>query len=1442
MSGWTLEISGHRSAAPAATLIDPATGNDLPDFLARAEPRPLLGRVPDGTLIAPGGMLLLGFNKYDFGTLPTEVPDPLSPTGFSDVDIPGLGAFERNGIGLTNRVPFIDFTATTGSNYRFFFGQQDGDPADGFFSQLLAPGNNFLPGPTYPPIPMIDPSTNVPYDPIAEEAGPGGSLPDLSPVPRSVFYRGLGADEVFDFLDYNGDGVDDAELPFRDATFDLDRYLRDRGISLAPDELEFFSIPQLQEPLSGVFSTTDPSAWDSAGSPAGSLPNKAYDRIVQLEVDAINGEAAPPAGAGGLLQVAAMVLGGGALPNYPERDLVDNDADNAVLSRDFVDNDMYEELDPATGSAYFGVDRPTDILNRGLEGIDEGDRRLVAAGGAKPPEFGRLVPPAGWVNALFSANIFGLQPGSYGFRHHPIRFGRPGLGERQTILPVLDYSDQGNLDLAFNDSPEFKTFVEERWYPGDNVIVTLYVGPPNQDRIADRVTYSERDVVNRQIHEGIPANIAFDASLPSTFNPAIGLRIPVPIEPNVGDALEREPLFDGPFSGAGFGDQLSDLVTIEATWPDDTMAVDFYRSLERRHPLDRGDRHGTTNRWEPTDGNYDDWTHGWGRKQYDYGSPPFINVQPTIAEGLAMRWDGLLGNGTLERTGERTLTPDERQIAHQLEASPLRMNYFARYLENPRVGNEPGIWSQPEDLTSVPTAITVNPDAGRQFKFAETFQESSHVRDPYPAPPVFIPANGPGRGELKRWTFSKALVRNRPFTSAGDLMTLPAFTLFRNFFAGSNPLQTNPPGFPFVKGKLPKQGTPFSLEEAGQEPSGLERYRLDGVLLAEAFKEDWTAITAVTKQEPLELNAGQASVYYPTGTPGRVDWVDQAPLDLPPEEWMPLFLFSFDAPQETGTVLQVTASPNAPDLGTPFQTPVVNFPRRTLFAQLMSPVVSPPAAVNAQPLVLIDRYPPEKRIVAYVSGNRFAANALDPNLPPSSFADVLFEWDGDDGLENGEYRAYVVTAIPLDGLRRGREEEIAALGSARDFYTSEGNSFIDLSDDVDPSTLAVDIEFYTDRDGNRRAWPTLEYPRDPGVLDRGSSLQESLGALTGVTPNSEGIIPFGTVKVENNYLALRLRNKATPGRLNRFTKVVLAPKHRSRGLININTAQSARRSTRGDSAVGIVLHNPLMGLPGLLTRPEDVRADGNDLPPPPGTADFRFDFDNNGVDDTWVTNPNGKLFEPLGLLPEATLNTFQLNPAVAANDGLFDLRRELTSAEFDDDGDPDNPGSVRENAMSIASRIREFMPDWGDGRYYRFPGDLYAYAQNLPGGTRIENQAPHFANEYPREIDFDVIFLPPLPPFTPPREGKAAVAAYGDIRYPAGPFIFERNNYRFEEASLRLSRMFNGISTRSDVFEIIVTAQSGYVDSADQPKGGLLQYRQNFQVLGERKVRVVYER
>ena len=76
--------------------------------------------------------------------------------------------------------------------------------------------------------------------------------------------------------------------------------------------------------------------------------------------------------------------------------------------------------------------------------------------------------------------------------------------------------------------------------------------------------------------------------------------------------------------------------------------------------------------------------------------------------------------------------------------------------------------------------------------------------------------------------------------------------------------------------------------------------------------------------------------------------------------------------------------------------------------------------------------------------------------------------------------------------------------------------------------------------------------------------------------------------------------------------------------------------------------------------------------------------------------------------------------------------------------------------------------------------------------------------------------------------------AANDIPVEPSEFLRER--------AARYTRIANELTTRSDVFEIIVTAQAGY--GYDEDGDGFINYRSDNEFIptGEKKVRTVYER
>lgn len=313
------------------------------------------------------------------------------------------------------------------------------------------------------------------------------------------------------------------------------------------------TVPLIPLRVAGVFDPAlpYPTGWvdDGKGNPNSTewpvfqAPD-APRRIIQVQVPGLNAELQPMSLEGAENFIANWVLRGGVFPNYPEHDAIDNDYDAHILAVDGVDY----TFEGAVAHPY------------GL-GVDEG-RWDLGAGRGVPGSFSWLPVP-----------LFLMTPdGGILSRFYP-----PGN------FPSLDYPYLWALD----SQPEWKEFTERRLYPGDNVVVSLFQGDPHdpgearlRKLLVDRITYTERDIVNRSISDFVPVT--------DPDNPNILIRPPLHYNTML-DVANQPYLY---------------------MWPDNTMGIDFYRSLERKHhPLYNGDRFGTQNRWQATDGNYDDWSH-----------------------------------------------------------------------------------------------------------------------------------------------------------------------------------------------------------------------------------------------------------------------------------------------------------------------------------------------------------------------------------------------------------------------------------------------------------------------------------------------------------------------------------------------------------------------------------------------------------------------------------------------------------------------------------------------------------------------------------------------------------------------------------------------------------------------------------------------------------------
>ncbi|MDZ4859493.1 MAG: lamin tail domain-containing protein [Candidatus Hydrogenedentes bacterium] len=980
--------------------------------------------------------------------------------------------------------------------------------------------------------------TNVPLDPIANPTVIGAGTSE-APIPRYAARGeagfastiGLGTNTWTGQWGVPVGSAAGAESIFQRATTAVDFVDRDGDGAAEVGTVE-----------DAVVSTFE------GATPAGDKP---WDRIVQLIPPLahplnLRNSALPLPGttAGDRLDVVAeMVLRGGILPNNPDFDLVDNDNDNAELMRDSVDNNgnrnmyVFDGLDNDGDGTTDDADEWNWVDNDGIDNepdglTDEGSDGIDNDGDSLIDELDELELIDELDEGVDEGNPFSA-------------LGVPKPGSFDRFSPVFVNATEPGYVRGVASYPEWKNFVERRFYPGDNVRVTLYRGFPEEAYAVDRVTYNQNDVENRA-----PDDVRRLDEVITTAPP---------------DYLTRFRMLDGNTGGA-----------ISRAWPENTMGLDFYRSLERKHPLYAGDRFGLANRWTATDGNYDDWGHGTNRWFFD-------NVTAGSSSMLSeLQFDDVINGTTVAVSGAL-------YFGHGLSGSPLRANYFQRVLEDPRLQHPSGP-DQPLRLVSNDAPVTEDPLVGDNTTL-----------------------------------LSRARVRDANFRSPGDLMTVPHLTLTRSYQLGNYDLL----------GREALQGSSVLPEDFidGGTPSYVK-----GASIGTDYPEDLRALLDIASQDSISLNVGQANFYplYPyvqhlTADNTLVEWEASSNDFRGPRAWSPVFLTSLDPngsePESadfTGTqtiTISQTGTPQFPHLQLPDGTPIANYPMQMAFIYRNTDLSRVPPFGNTQWLLQENatgtsdasvRWPLERRAMMYVSSN---PDGFDPNLvshqqlPPVGINDIhpseaLFVWDGADGLPNGEYDVYVVTMPDTSNL----------IESTRRFDANREDWLPEALERA-RRQLPIDIMFLTDKDGDRKVW--MDQPGNaqaglPDTVELGFNSQdaaiprEKYPLKAGLEPSSDGIVHYGVVKVENNYLAMFARNWAVPGvsNVNAVSRVVLMTRDRTPGRINVNTAITQPIAENTTVTPDFHAFNPMAGLIGMMAEYAPGALDtGTFIPTPWGDAD-----------------------------------------------------------------------------------------------------------------------------------------------------------------------------------------------------------------------------------------------
>ncbi|MBI2422502.1 MAG: hypothetical protein HYV27_06715 [Candidatus Hydrogenedentes bacterium] len=1269
VSGWELEVG----------IPDPHN--------IQADPNRGLWSIPDGTTVAPGGMLLLAFDKFDSYFQLNGISD------FDDTSANGSdnSLINRNGMGMA------------AGGYAF--------PGDGY-------------------IPFIQ---EVTVPPIADVSASAAA--DVRDVSGSVFYRfddleTTGTNEFVDYVDRDGDGLTSAYLVEIDAT------LRDGTSTRTAREIDALTDRSIQD--NDVRST-------QKGTSASNAP---WDRIVELVNEELRGSGSLMTdlanSGGGVDALAAFLLRGGALPNYPEHDGIDNDGDGGyidrignyvpgVLEKDMVDNDLDGIIDER-GMGYSsntldddsdGVtdELGEDLLNDGLdtngdglidepgdesdpllsEGVDEG-RGFSAEAAAIG------VPWRRWGAGTFEAGVLPISFLNDRAVYTDIFFSdltdprlvdpdgtvaTPGVGIDASLTSVLNIDDllvragylpddllgiatgtpYANVDAPYlgsdADPPDWKAFTERRWYPGDNVIVTLYQGLAENDQVADRVTYREYDVINRTVDDMISRDLDGDGT--DEF-PALHLDYPT-------------------------------------WWTPNHMALDFYRALERKSPHYNGDRFGTTNRWEPTDGNYDDWSESIALVEltrFPVKDPanvlPLAFPSDVVTDSLVARFlaDGVT-NAHLKNL---------QLLGHSLWGSPLRMNVATRMSENPM------------DLARVlDAADSDNNDPIDQFKQLDHYVDAYHRR-----------INAESRHyENRGWNQNKVAQRDRNFESPGNLTSVPGL-----IYAHQMVNTTRVPGLTadYLLGMNGLNTSILFTDTEGLSRGAYQDMALRGATLGMDDTDGEMADVMAKLSDSLAVNSLVLTVGQAEFKPVRPRLSDaelEAILDWnnfrgqAPGAWAPVFLTDIGGGATTPGRLPYY--PAYFDGATTIaQVPVYGLfnPDFILNAGIAFGNTFLPAPLNIADLQT--RWPMEQRVAMYVSDNP-SGISNSPDTP-----EALFIWDGADGIENGEYMVYIATYT---------RDYVEQLGHMADLYP--GMVSQTLQDPRPPSTdtvtvnAAAPLQFVTDFTINvlsalnpgaegRLPQLALDVITDPAKA-RGFAPQGNLEA-PGLThpddwnpdvryqPDSHGIISYGSgtgdewrpqmVRVTDNFLALRVRNVGDAGQVASITHVILAPRKRTPGRINVNTAES-RIAANGD------LYSVLFGVPGVVDALRTVR------PLPISALD----------DATPIAGPISPS-EPLGLPGDSTGSAWLAPEALAPS---ADVPARFGSI---DPSDPIATGNYTQAFARLSALIMANRTEHPDGRYYDSPGSLILRDERPFGGDITIGTYP-LSNESDPERRFDEV-------------------------------------------------------------------------------------------------------
>ncbi|HOL19439.1 MAG TPA: hypothetical protein PK813_04265 [Candidatus Hydrogenedens sp.] len=798
--------------------------------------------------------------------------------------------------------------------------------------------------------------------------------------------------------------------------------------------------------------------------------------------------------------IAKLILQGGILPNEPENDGYDNDGDGRVLltggktqlgilEKDGVDNNLNGFVD----------DRPTDESNPlnilYNEGVDEGrigpysNNRVYGYGSY---ESGML--PVFHLKSMtyFTGNIevdFISDP--YDGNNPPNKTtGLNYSGNPDLIAPYLGTDD---------DPPQWKAFVEKRWNPGDCVVVCLY---DQKGGLVDGVSYNELDVTNRAIDDILPA-------------------------PN---ELQLNPDF-------------------ASWWIPDCMLWDFYRSLNRKHPEYAGDKHGLSNRWEATDGYYDDW------EESPHYLEQIVNVMINNEEPNNFPLFGYTNENPYR------LKTDIDFVVRTYNSTPLAKSYTEIALESKD-------FSTPEG--SLPDAPVIN---GRTLTLSYPFWNLEQNRDLGVA----------YTGVIDR---IKIPIQNQFLTSAYRQKSLFINPENRYLFdlSRQNLVLYRPGSDEFFWRQVWTGGEVTASQLKNKVELG--QTLKDAPLM---FSTEGKVLTVGTAEFiPIRPNPNETDVF-PSGGNFQTMITYDLNNNIYPEAWVPLFLFMF--PGESYTYPKfVDGSTWAGQYPTPLPTLFNAEPGDSWLVDGSRVFGRPQVDIND----VAQRWQIPKRVFAYASSYRTI-------YPERNRPEALFIWDVEDGVENGDYCVYI-NVVSEEQMRRLQyyDEKLHAGGTPTYELFSEDFGKLWINQDYDPTQVRLAIEVITDPAQAKGLKPRgstiptgLTHPDDWYRTDN-TIIPEDVVVYQ---PDRNGIIIYGKqaaagwrpqmIKVTQKFIALRVRNVGDAPCF--LTNIVLSPSKSTSYKINVNTIEPYIY-TRGRSKRVFISS---MCLPGMFYRQSPLPKDAD---------------------------------------------------------------------------------------------------------------------------------------------------------------------------------------------------------------------------------------------------------